>query len=231
MTEPRIRITVDGQPLQVEPALPLLTALRALGFPIPGLCHHPRTGEQGRCSLCIVEVRDRDGWRAEHACLLRCEPGLTVRTVSPHIHQLRSWAARLLLARGPFNEPAVEVMLRAVLAAAEKGDNGGQYPDAALPPLSADGTDAATPAMPPGCILCGRCIGMCTGIGKNKLAFLGRGKRLRIGYVHGPSDTGACGTCHACRGVCPTGFIRSNGQAAFSARLYRRRGVPRNNGD
>lgn len=232
MTGPRIRITVDGQPLHVESALSLLPALRAQGFDVPGLCYHPHLGEQGRCSLCVVEVRDQGGWQAKHACMLRCEPGLDIRTVSAHIHRLRSWAARMLLARGPFNEPVAAEILRNVLAAAEAAGNGEEYPDAPVP-LRFDNDNGATvpPAMPPGCILCGRCIGMCAGIGKNKLVFLGRGKRFRIGYVNDPADTEACGACRACRSVCPTAFIRSNGQAAFNARLYRKQELSRKHGD
>jgi NADH dehydrogenase/NADH:ubiquinone oxidoreductase subunit G len=232
MTGDHILITVDGQLLGVEHATPLLPALRAHGFDIPGLCYHPRLGEQGRCSLCVVEVRNHGNWQVQHACMLRCKPGLDIRTVSAHIHRLRSWAARMLLARGPFNEPSAAGMLHEVLAAAERGGSEGECHDApASPCLGSDKPVPASRAMPSGCILCGRCISMCTRIGKNKLVFLGRGKRFRIGYVDTPSDTEACGTCSACRSVCPTAFIRSNGQAAFSAKLYRKRELPRKTGN
>ena len=222
-----VRIIVDNRSLQVDPAIPLLQALRLHDIHLPSLCYHPRLGEQGRCSLCVVEVNNGGGdWRAEHACMLRGEPELTIRTVSARIHRLRSFAARMLLARGPFAEPSAGILLQGVLTAAETTGSGEGCPETQVPPIF-DVEDsvmpengAASKTMPPGCILCGRCIAMCTRIGKNKLAFLGRGKTYRIGYVNSPGDTGGCGECHACRSVCPTAYITNNGQTTFSAKLY-----------
>ena len=123
------RITVDDRLLKVEPDTLLLPALQAEGIDLPSLCYHPRLGQQGRCSLCVVEVRDQGAWRVEHACMIRCEPGMEIRTVSPRIHYLRALAARMLLARGPFSEPAVEEMLKHLLAAAAEGGIGDEFPD------------------------------------------------------------------------------------------------------
>lgn len=220
-----VPITVDDQPLHVDPAIPLLQALRAHGIHIPALCWHPRLGEQGRCSLCVVEVYKKGGWQAKHACMLHGEPELSIRTVSPRIHRLRSFAASMLLARGPFAEPSVGTLLLEVLAAAEPAVIGGGRRDARISSASgtedsvAPGNGASSGAMPAGCILCGRCITMCTKIGRNKLIFLGRGKKYRIGYVNNLADVEACGDCHACRNVCPTAYITSNGQTAFNAPL------------
>ena len=208
----RIQITVDGIPLRVEAGVPLLATLKVQDVAIPALCYHPQWEQRERCSLCIVEVLTAQGiWKAAHACSLYCEPNLIIRVSSDCIHSLRAWAARLLLARGPFRDPAVARTLHDILAAVSAD------PDHQEPPL----IWSENRAMPAGCILCGRCITICRKIGKNKLTFLGKGQRLTISYINDHTDKAACGKCHACSLVCPTAYIQSNGQATFSAKLYR----------
>lgn len=76
--------------------------------------------------------------------------------------------------------------------------------------------------MPPGCILCGLCVQACHQVGKNRLTFLGRGKSLRVSLIGNAGiQENSCGTCKACRRVCPTGFIYPSPQEVFSAKLYR----------
>lgn len=208
-----VQINVDGQLLTVRTGSLLLAALQSQGINIPALCYRPQRGPQRRCSLCVIELRCGETWQVRHACMLPCEAGMELRTVSSDIHRLRAWSARLLLAHGPFLDASATRLLRGLLAAAS-----------ALPsPGIGDETDSAQPAsaasssaMPPGCILCGCCVGICRKIGKNKLTFLGKGQKLRISYV-GPAE---CGSCRACSRLCPTGYIGSTGQAAFAAKLY-----------
>ncbi len=225
----KTHIVVDGLSLDSESGVTLLSALRTNGVEIPSLCYHSQLEPQGRCSLCIIEIYNQVGWQAKHACMIHCEPGLEIRTNSAGIHRLRAWAADMLLARGPFEDVSVEQMLKGVLKAAEAAGVRSENLNALLPTgsestksISAD-TDSPLKTMPPGCILCGLCISMCRKVGKNKLTFLGKGTTFRISYVNNPSDTDACGTCHACQQVCPTAYIQSNGRDAFSAKLYRPR--------
>ena len=124
----------------------------------------------------------------------------------------------MLLARGPFRDQSVAVMLKAVLTAAEAASVTAGLPrDAGGEGLSGD---PASAAMTKGCILCGRCIAICHKIGRNYLTFLNKGKKLQISYVPGAANRG-CGTCAACARLCPTAFIRTNGQTTFTAKLYR----------
>lgn len=207
-----VTLTVDGRPFTAQTGEPLLPALNAAGFAIPALCYHSRLGSQRRCSLCIVEARGQGPWQASHACTLLAAAGLEIRTVSTDIHRLRALAAQMLLARGPFRDPAVTALLDEVLSAAEA--NG-----VAVGAPAGAGGDAVPPAMAKGCILCGRCIAACRKIGRNYLTFLDKGQKLRISCA--PGGGNACGTCQACARVCPTAFIRTNGKATFTAGLYR----------
>ncbi|MDT8903293.1 2Fe-2S iron-sulfur cluster-binding protein [Anaeroselena agilis] len=213
-----ITIIVDGQPLAVSAGEPLLPALLAAGFNIPALCYHTRLGAQRRCSLCIVEVFSQGRWKASHACTLPSASGLEIRTASPAIHRLRALAAQMLQARAPFREQAVAALLNDVLAAAEAAGV------AVAPPRAASGvggaqSESALPEMAKGCILCGRCVAVCRKIGRSYLTFLDKGTKLRISYAPGAASNG-CGACRACARLCPTAFIRTNGQTAFAASLY-----------
>ncbi|SHN58110.1 2Fe-2S iron-sulfur cluster-binding protein [Desulfitobacterium chlororespirans] len=204
---PRITIQVDGKQLEADENGVLLTVLVDNGFTVPALCYHPRLGGHSRCSLCIVEVNQGGQWETRHACELYCRAGLQVRTDSPGILNKRAWAAWLLLQRGPFPDTALENMLRQIARGKDLAPPGTNPPGL--------GTKAQ-----PGCILCGRCIAVCQKTGRNHLTFLGRGKKLRISFVGSRSHPEGCGECKACRQFCPTGYIQTNGESAFSAKLY-----------
>ncbi len=214
-----VKIIVDGRPCAVREGEPLLPVLQAEGFNIPALCHHSRLDPLRRCSLCIIEVHSQGQWTPNHACTVLGASGLEIRTVSPGIHRLRALAAQMMLARGPFRDQSVAVMLNEVLTAAEAA---GVPWQAGRDTGHGDGLsgDPAASAMAKGCILCGRCIAICRKIGRNYLTFLNKGKKLQISYAPGAASRG-CGACKACAKLCPTAFIRTNGQTTFTAKLYR----------
>ncbi len=200
-----ITIHVDHRELPATEGESLLAVLVSHAIAVPALCYHPRLPVQGRCGLCLVERQENGRWVLQHACLLNCRPGLQIRTDSPEIRRARSLAAALLLRRGPFPHAAVTEMLQK-LAALE------------LAPARQD--NAVVKPLQPGCILCGLCVSMCRSISRNKLTFLGRGQNLRVAYVTTMTAEG-CGSCQACRRVCPTGYIVVNGATTFKSGLFR----------
>lgn len=212
----RIEITVDGKPLTVERNVALLQALREQGAAIPSLCFYPSLGGYGSCGLCVVEIYTGDTWVPRHSCILYPEEGMQVRTASPLIRHLRSWAARLLLHRGPFPRKEVEEMLIALVREGAADEESIRKPGSSG--VTTEGQDSPLGA---GCILCGLCVRICEKIGKSRLTFLGRGKNLRVGLVPGGSEEVGCGRCRACRRICPTGFIAPDARHAFTASLYR----------
>jgi len=219
-----IRIIIDDLVLNAEVGMPLLSLLKEWKIDIPTLCYHSQLGPLHRCSLCIVEVRRSGEWKAKHACMLACTSGLEIRTISSDIHRLRARAARILLTRGPFAKPSVEIILHRILSAAKAAGipDDSQFLPIEIPEesISKDLLDQDPTAQmrQQGCVLCGQCVEMCKKTGNNFLTFLGRGNKLRISYVN---TAATCGKCRACSHVCPTGYIHSTGQAAFAAKLYR----------
>ena len=210
-------ITVDGKQLEIEDGALLLPALRAAGLELPALCYHPQLQAERRCSLCLVELSTaaEPAWRLAHSCRETVCGGLVVRTRSAAITETRAQAAALLLTRGPFRDAALTAWLTALVAEARAQGVAVVTPGEPLPDL------LGGKHMEPGCILCGRCVEICRRAGKSRLTLLGRGRSLRVACAEGKDGADACGRCHACVSVCPTGFIQKNGESGFDTGLYK----------
>ena len=51
-----IKLTIDGQTVEVPEGTTVLKAARQMGIEIPTLCDHPQLTPYGGCRLCIVEM-------------------------------------------------------------------------------------------------------------------------------------------------------------------------------
>lgn len=194
-----VDIVVDGQTLTVDQNMSLLNALREQKIMIPSLCFHQALEGGGSCGLCVIEVKTELTWHSVHACMTKPIEHLQVRTFSAKLEKQRSWVAKLLLERGPFQNQEVIALLTAL----------------------ADAVVTAGNYNTNGCILCGRCIKICQKIGRNKLAFLGRGNKLKVGMILSDKDSDSCGECKACVNICPTNAIKSEESLRFTASLYK----------
>lgn len=201
----KVEIMVNGKPLQVNKNVPLLQGLQEEGVFIPSLCFNPVLAGNGSCGLCIVEVFDQNNSHLQHSCLLYPRQGLQIETETTRIKQVRSQAAQLLLSRGPFPKQAVNKLVSALVQ--EEKRNRNTVTDETI-------TNSFT-----GCILCGLCVRICQKIGRNRLTFVGRGKKIQVEFVS--DKEGSCGSCHACSRICPTGYIAPNPQQAFPPKLYK----------
>ncbi len=52
-----IEFKINGVPAKAEETETILDVARREGIDIPTLCHHDTLGSDGRCRLCMVEVR------------------------------------------------------------------------------------------------------------------------------------------------------------------------------
>lgn len=211
--EKLVEIIADEKRLSVSPGISVLKALRDCGIDIPGLCYHPSLGVYGGCGLCMVEIWSTDDWKPQHACLLEVAEGLQIKTDTPRLRIFRSWAAKILLRRRPFLNQEVEKLLLRIVNNEAVQNQKDENLVKCIEVLSSN--------LMEGCILCGLCIRMCSKINRNRLTFLGRGNNLRIGFVPGEDNKFSCGNCHACRNICPTGFITPDAEHAFKARFYK----------
>ncbi len=90
-----IALTIDGQPVSVEPGTTILGAARTLGIPIPSLCHVEGFEPAASCFLCAVEIQGRPNvWPS---CAMLAAEGMCVITNSDRVRAVRKTALELLL--------------------------------------------------------------------------------------------------------------------------------------
>lgn len=196
-------ITINGQPIAVEPGTMVLDAARRRGVPVPTLCDHPSLDPSGACRMCVVEISHADwnGWTGlVTSCLYPVEPGLQVSTLSKRVHETRRTLLELYLARCPESEE-IKAIARA------EGVDETPFP----PKVDADK-----------CIQCGLCVRVCDELSVQALAPLGRGTDKTVGPR--PDDVGEdCVGCLACADICPTGeieYTRTGGKLGIWNRSF-----------
>jgi NADH dehydrogenase/NADH:ubiquinone oxidoreductase subunit G len=184
-----VELIIDGQTVTAPEGSSLLTAARAAGRDVPGLCHHDAVTPNASCRLCLVEIRrpGRDWTQLTTSCDYPVSAGLEVITDSARIRELRAMNVRLLLRRAPEAPVLLEL-------AEELGAGPSPFAPVADAPL-------------PDCILCELCVRVCSALGYNALAAIGRGETKRVGPPFGQSTAKACVGCGSCVEACPTDCI------------------------
>jgi NADH-quinone oxidoreductase subunit G len=86
-------VTIDEQPIEVEPGALIIQAADRLGIEIPRFCYHPDLRPEGNCRMCLVEVQGVP--RPAVACATPVVEGMVVRT--PHTSALAQTAVRGVL--------------------------------------------------------------------------------------------------------------------------------------
>jgi bidirectional [NiFe] hydrogenase diaphorase subunit len=184
-----VELIIDGSPVTAPDDRSVLDAARNAGADVPAVCHHEAVPAIASCRLCLVEVRrpGRDWVQLTTSCDYPVSAGLVVVTDSPLIRRHRAMNLQLLLRRAP-DAPALQRL------AAKLG---------VTKPLFAPVVDAPLP----GCILCELCIRVCSALGYDALAAIGRGEHKRIGPPFGQAAAEDCVGCGSCVEACPTECI------------------------
>ncbi|MCC6823434.1 MAG: FAD-dependent oxidoreductase [Verrucomicrobiota bacterium] len=88
----KFTITVDGQPVEVQPGETVLTAARKLAVDIPTLCFLEKCGPLNTCQVCLVKLNGK----LVPSCGTKVTPGMVVESETEEVHEARRTALELL---------------------------------------------------------------------------------------------------------------------------------------
>lgn len=174
-----VTLTIDGAHVRAVKGANVLDVAIEFGICIPHLCHVPYLSDLGACRLCIVEHVYDGRSKITTSCTLLVQEGMVIRTNTEKIRKLRHNLAELLVAQAP-NSRAIQDI--AVLCGVK---------EVRYPFRNSD------------CVLCGRCVRVCTEMWKAQaIGFVGRGKDRRVDFPFGVRPD-FCKRCGSCIMLCP----------------------------
>ena len=205
-----VRLTIDGQEVEVPMGATVLDAAARAGRDVPTLCHDERVDPMGSCRMCLVEIEGQR--RLQPSCRFQATPGMVVKTESDRVRKHRQLLLSFYLADheldadGMPQERGAGNRLRQHVA-----DHGVARP---LPAIQADRRyrEDANPYIhfdPEACILCNLCVRYCDEIeAVSAITLANRGAHTTIATADnkGLLDT-SCEMCGGCIAVCPTGAM------------------------
>ncbi len=204
-----IKLTIDGQTVEVPEGTTVLKAARQAGIDIPTLCDHPQLTPYGGCRLCIVEI---DGFRVpQTSCTIPCSNNMNVRTQTPALKKSREFILSMLFSERNHFCPFCQVSGGdCELQNAAYDQEMTHWPF--QPAWKTFPVDASHPYYVLDnnrCILCRRCVRACGElVGNFTLGMEERGTdTLLIADVGVPLGTSTCIQCGTCVQVCPTGAL------------------------
>ncbi|MEW6319729.1 MAG: 2Fe-2S iron-sulfur cluster-binding protein [Acidobacteriota bacterium] len=201
---PRVALTVDGRPVEVEEGATILDACRALGIDVPTLCYLETLTPVNVCRVCVVEL---EGARVlAPACSRKAEAGMTVHTDSPRVRTSRKVVLELLASSVDL---ATADALKPVLAAygADPARFGEGVKTVAQPVKHDNDLYVRDYGK---CVLCYKCVEACGVDAQHTfaIAVAGRGFHAHISTeLDVPLPESACVYCGNCIAVCPTGAL------------------------
>ena len=228
-----LKVQIDGHAVSVPDGTSVLGAAELAGVHIPSLCWHKELSGFGGCRLCMVEIAGMRGYPL--ACSTPAQQDMKVTTESVVLKEMRREILQLILSEHPSSclfcdeddecrRNQMTIRKAGVSTGCRSCPNDG---DCELQQVveRVGVTDVGHPITYRGleaehddpfydrdynlCILCGRCVRMCTEVrGTSVLAFKYRGRKALIGPAFGTSHVEAgCEFCGACVSVCPTGAL------------------------
>ncbi|MFV0390007.1 MAG: molybdopterin-dependent oxidoreductase [Pyrinomonadaceae bacterium] len=204
MSENLVKITIDGQEVEVPEGSPLIDACNNNGCGIPSFCYYSDLKVQASCRMCLVRIEKMPKLQA--SCSIPVREGMVVTTKSEEIEKSQRAMGEFLLANHPLDCPVCdrggECELQEVIF--DWGDIEGRFhenknahPEKYLSPMVANDQQR--------CILCKRCTRVChEWMGEDVIEAANRGANSVIGTYGGWLDCSQCGNCVE---VCPTGTL------------------------
>ncbi|MGJ8453908.1 [Fe-Fe] hydrogenase large subunit C-terminal domain-containing protein [Pseudothermotoga sp. U03pept] len=202
-----MKVYVNGREVQLrDDSKNLLEALKEAGIEIPNLCYLSETSVYGACRMCLVEI---DGKDIVTSCTTKPREGMSIRTNTPQIYEMRRGILELILASHNRDCTTCDRNGSCKLQkyAEEFGIRNVRFSN-----LSKNTkTDRSSPIIRDNskCILCGDCVRVCEevqGIGVIDFANRGFSTQVLPAFESELSKT-ECVYCGQCVAHCPTAAL------------------------
>ena len=212
MDNNKITITINDTEYQVAAGQTIMQAADQCGYHIPRLCYHPKLSIEGACRVCIVQVEGARNFVASCACPV--SDGMKVHTNTKELRQARRDIVELLLDNHPEDchtcerDGNCELQRLAYSMGIRHRHFTGERKH-----YEKDLSGASVIRDPDKCILCGRCVRMCSEIqGVHCLTQAHRGFNTVVMPAYNmPFAETVCSGCGQCINVCPTAsFVEKN---------------------
>jgi NADP-reducing hydrogenase subunit HndD len=212
MDNKKITITINDKQYKVEAGQTIMQAADQCGYHIPRLCYHPKLSLEGACRVCIVQVEGMTNFVA--SCGYPVADGMKVYTNTKEIRQARRDIVELLVDNHPEDCHTCErdgncELQRLVYAMGIRH----RHFVGARKHYEKDLSSTSVIRDPDKCILCGRCVRMCSEIqGVHCLGQAYRGFHTVVMPAYNmPFAESVCSACGQCINVCPTAaFVEKN---------------------
>jgi iron-only hydrogenase group A len=208
----KLTITINDKEYKVDPGQTIMQAADKCGYHIPRLCYHPKLSIEGACRVCIVEVEGMRNFVA--SCCYPVAEGMKIRTNTKDLRQARRDIVELLVDNHPEDCHTCErdgncELQRLVYSMGIRhrhftGERKHYEKDLSGQSVIRD---------PDKCILCGRCVRMCSEVqGVHCLTQAHRGFNTVVMPAYNmPFAESVCSGCGQCINVCPTAsFVEKN---------------------
>lgn len=204
-----IEATINGQKIKVPQGTTIMQAADKLGIHIHRLCYQPALSVDGRCRVCIVQVKNMNFYVT--ACSTKVEQGMEIFTNTPELRQAKRDIVELLLDNHPkecqtcerdghceLQNLAYDLGVRERLFEGKRKEY----------PLEDSSKSVVRDAEK--CILCSRCIRVCAEVqGVNNLSQHNRGFNTVVTPAYGANmDDSVCIQCGQCINACPTAALQ-----------------------
>jgi predicted molibdopterin-dependent oxidoreductase YjgC len=206
-----LKLTINGQKLEVNSGSTVLEAARHAGIYIPTLCYDPDLKPYGGCCMCVVEI---DGVRGlPTSCTTPVTDGMVVKTDTPLIEESRRATIELIMANHPDDcltcTKNTNCQLQNVARYVGIDDEHFKNFRRREKVVPIDDSNPGYTRDMNKCILCAICVRTCheiTGIDALELAHRGNDTTVST-FGDKPVLNSRCETCGECVSRCPTGAL------------------------